>query len=1106
MHPSELNADEDSTQNRIYAQQQFFDRQAQQQQQSYHSRQQTQHARQQVQFVDQLTPSEQQETDTFEAKKGDESLPWRQSRIQQKIRSRSLQPRDRSLENLPWLRGKREQSLPKQETFLLGRGREPIRPWIEEVIKLKRTELHQKVIERAQLEKVELKESQIERKEIPREELERVDLKCVEYAPETTKYGHVNAQFDGQQGIFGDSGLSMHSLKHEDQITILEITKQIDELIHKDASKAVPWDIQKQQLKTIERAQKMIDRFKVEEVDLKSSRQLLQQEQQLQQQTTSVQHFEHTEDSSILRVDQQMDMKSNKMQVQTSRAKSQQLKQSVQPFSHTEDISILSVAEEAELETRKIENIEQDVPVMWQRGRRQQVSKKGALSYVEDTTILSVKEREEITQRELNLQEQPISWQRGMKHKAGQLSHTDETEILEVEHKTDELPTSVAPWVQAKKTQQADATLQHTEETTLLQVRESQEITQKSTDTDEVPVAWRRGPKPKQGLVQHTEDITRLETQEESIVSVPDKPQVEEKAVPWLRGKKKSITEETPQEVKLKPTPRKSIDETKKPHEMKEVQLKPTRETKPIQKAEIETIETIEPDSVDQEEVSLQPQLPEEPVAVPWKRGQKTKPTEEQVEEKLWPTGKRKPQQPGEVEKVELKPVPRGKPKEPTAPEITELEPVPKVEKELAPQEPEQIVAVPWKRGQKAKPTEEHVEEKQWPKGKRKPQQPEEVGKVELKPVPHEKPKEQVAPEVAELKPVEKELFPEEPEQIEAVPWKRGQKPKPSQEQVEEKQWPKGKRKPQQPEEVEKVELKPVPRGKPKEQPAPEVTELEPVPKVERELVPEEPEQIEAVPWKRGQKPKPTEEKVEEKQWPKGKRKPQQPEEVEKVELKPVPRGKPKEPTAPEVTELEPVPKVEKELPTDQPEEEVPVPWKRGEKKKKLIEKKPEVQTPLILDEALQKEEVVATEEISSLVVAEDITETAIEIEDSILPKAKKTKPVIKPPRFTRKLQPEVCQPNQPCELRAIVDGSPFPEVKWLFNDVELLASETYEMNVVEKVVSLKIAKVTASCVGIYTCELRNQAGVAISRTNIALGKPQIYFEFIIIVSKLIWN
>jgi len=52
-----------------------------------------------------------------------------------------------------------------------------------------------------------------------------------------------------------------------------------------------------------------------------------------------------------------------------------------------------------------------------------------------------------------------------------------------------------------------------------------------------------------------------------------------------------------------------------------------------------------------------------------------------------------------------------------------------------------------------------------------------------------------------------------------------------------------------------------------------------------------------------------------------------------------------------------------------------------------------------------------------------------------------------------------------------------------------LFASEKYEITVVEQVAQLKIAKVTPSDVGVYTCEAKNEAGVATSRTNIILGK-----------------
>lgn len=166
---------------------------------------------------------------------------------------------------------------------------------------------------------------------------------------------------------------------------------------------------------------------------------------------------------------------------------------------------------------------------------------------------------------------------------------------------------------------------------------------------------------------------------------------------------------------------------------------------------------------------------------------------------------------------------------------------------------------------------------------------------------------------------------------------------------------------------------------------------------------------------------------------PKGKRKPQTVEEVEKVELKPIPR-------------------------------------------KKLDEMKPKEQPEL---KPVKKDEIPA--------------ELPTEVKETTLPKVREGKAQIKAPKFVKKLKPEMCKPNEPTILTATVEGTPFPEVKWFFNDAELHTTENYEMNVVEKAVTLKIAKVTSELVGTYSCQVKNEAGVAISRANIALGK-HIYF------------
>lgn len=236
----------------------------------------------------------------------------------------------------------------------------------------------------------------------------------------------------------------------------------------------------------------------------------------------------------------------------------------------------------------------------------------------------------------------------------------------------------------------------------------------------------------------------------------------------------------------------------------------------------------------------------------------------------------------------------------------------------------------------------------------------------------------------------------------------------------------------------EQPEEKQWPKGKQKPKPSEEAekVELKPIPHEQLEKTPKqqlEPQQVDQLPWQRGQRKPSVEEQPEDKQWPKGKRKPQPKEEVEKVELKPIPRKKPAEAVSIEQPELKPV-KMD-EIPVDAP--------------------------------------TVAME--------------------TVLPKLAPSKAQIKAPKFVKKLQPEMCKPNEPTELRATVEGVPFPEVKWFFNDAELHATENFEMNVIEKAVTLKISKVTPELVGTYSCQVKNEAGIAISRANIALGK----FDFV---------
>lgn len=103
----------------------------------------------------------------------------------------------------------------------------------------------------------------------------------------------------------------------------------------------------------------------------------------------------------------------------------------------------------------------------------------------------------------------------------------------------------------------------------------------------------------------------------------------------------------------------------------------------------------------------------------------------------------------------------------------------------------------------------------------------------------------------------------------------------------------------------------------------------------------------------------------------------------------------------------------------------------------------------------------------------------------------KTTKANIRPPKFIQKLQPVISESKKPVILKGEVDGSPFPDIKWFFNENELSNSERYEMVSEKSNVTLKIKSVKEADVGIYTCQAINPGGVATSRTNVIVQEPE---------------
>lgn len=1121
--------------------------------------------------------------------RGDESLPWRRPKPT-KMRSRSLQPgAERSIENLPWLR-QRDRSFSRQEQpMLYGRDKHPIRPWIEEVICLKRTELRRKIIEKAELEKVLLKASQIERKEIIRAQIiEHIDLKSVQKYFERGNFANIEeAQVAMEEELIQqfEEDTKLQHVKHEDELSILELTQQIDALVRKDYE---------QKSNTVERV---------------SSKQI-QQEEQLSHST-----FSAVEDSSILKLDRHDELemqliRDKQIGVPWARGLRKNLQEKThQPVSHLEDSTYLSIEKSVD-ETQHLQK-QQDVAVGWARGPKTSAT---TLSHTEDTTILSMDKSVNIesTQIKDQTQETAVAWQRGRKPtrdvstiKTTTITHKDDSSILRVDvNQQDEIKLEETPvaWRRGgRKEQPQSQQVQHTENTTILDVSAHETVDVKPA---EIAVPWLRGqkktkPEPIVQHIQHTED---------SSISNVGKT-TEEVAVPWLRSKKSKPVEEPLDDVPI------AWERGKK--------------NKPVPSEESYSADEVTP-------VIRQPII--ESGNVPWVRGQKPVPSSINTPEvKQRPTGKRRPKQNEEAEQVLLKPIPRKDiPKKEIRPE-QELDETPKV----------------WVRGEKKLPKDKTVEEKSWPTGKQRPQPEEELEQIQLKAIPKpdkpqiedvddklwpivkQQPKEPELAEPVHIRPISQNTLQTEKVSLEPnvvvleVPNTYTPEPEPKEvedimiQKIIKRNIPRDRRRPSLkaasvdieevlPEQVDEI----VSILLPEEQLHEDVVELEVI-QLTTDVI------------------HPTTEQVKIKKTSKKKLKPRKPiesaqsvdeEEYTVLENNDVILSHPIESIVPETVtdkaniadiptpflltevkeDLDVVEKIKVQVSrTNQPEEitenllnvqetvklsekiEVPETLETAtvaeevivEKKPDKMKKKTTKRTKQVMfNDKLETFEAEAIEEDSSdEVLIEEVSSTLMQLHpitpitptaqpqqieelvveeheiemyrkdmdvktmSQVIKKERRqividdshplpelelisqkrvqkvvdkvtdeenfvmditdelishttipgtiVKPVVKAPRFLKKLQPALCQPDAPTILQCKIDGAPYPEVKWYFNDIELFASEKFIFNVTEKVVTLKIASVTAKDVGIYTCQAINEAGVATSRTNLILGK-----------------
>lgn len=571
---------------------------------------------------------------------------------------------------------------------------------------------------------------------------------------------------------------------------------------------------------------------------------------------------------------------------------------------------------------------------------------------------------------------------------------------------------------------------------------------------------------PEEEEVEANEAAVLEEAEMEEIYSEPEETPVKPEDVTKPKSQPETV-EEKVEEVKLKPT-RKPAKKLPQEETIEEVRLKPVKRS------------SIKPEEQKLEEVALQ--------------------HVEKLEDQIVLEEQKKVKKIKKPKHKDLPEIPDTEPVELEAAEHLDLEKEPKLE-EAQPQ-------IPWKRGEKKKPIEEPLEEKQWPKGKRRPLEEEQPEEVRLKPIPA-KPKEvPVHPEKTvpppELKPQEGKPSEEKDFEIKPIPVQYDEEP------VKEKT--KKKKKPKLQKGITSIDEVSGEVVEPFDEPIAEEDQVQEIPiedikevAVSEQILPEE----ELVPTKETPTAKQKAHKKRTKPL-KSISLEEQPELLEATVVSSEEAEKEEEETLHEISQktilLNKKPEdkrpqfitteqlIEVDVDTVKRNVEMKVTSNIVKKDRKRItmdDSQPFPELELITEKRVQEglDKVADEEIIEDEPIRQHEESTTAEVAQQPRKIMKKKKKEIKPPRITEKLRPRMCAPEEPTVLECKVEGIPFPEINWYFNDAILFASEKYEINVVEDVAQLKIAKVTPSDVGIYTCEAKNEAGVATTRTNVVLGK-----------------
>lgn len=608
------------------------------------------------------------------------------------------------------------------------------------------------------------------------------------------------------------------------------------------------------------------------------------------------------------------------------------------------------------------------------------------------------------------------------------------------------------------------------EEPTLKPLRRPEEITEPEQIkesvieeiTEEITTKRTRRKKPKKSTDEEEEELTEkvqlLEAtvKEEAVDLVTSKPEIVQKSFPEPQDEK-------PEDVKLKPF-RKPIKELSQEETLEEVRLKPVKRV------------MSKPEEQKMEEVLLQHvEKPDQEIV---------------VEEK------------DKIKKIK-KPKHRDLPDIPDA-ERVNLETPQHLETEKEIKDELQQPQLPWKRGEKKKPAEKPVEEKEWPKGKRRPLPEEQPEEIKLKPVPPKRKDEAKKPEEIILAP---KLKPKDEISEEETDFDATTKPEPKEEIPGRAKKEKKKKKPKLQTAYTSVDEVYEELAEPFAEPIAEEDQVEKTPIEEvkeialaEEVQPEE--DVLASEQQLTNKEKARKKRTKRLKEVSFEEQPQlieaeedsimEEESTQEISQKTL-QLKKREEVRPQYITTEQLIEVDVEEVKRNVDMKISSHIVKKEKSHVVLDtSEPLPELELITQKRVQEvidkmadEEVIA----QGAIKRKEEETTPSEIVEQKHRRVEKKKKDSKPPRITEKLRPRMCVPDQPIVLECKIEGLPFPEIRWYFNDILLFASEKYEMTVTENVAKLKIAKVTPNEVGIYTCEAKNEGGAATSRANVILGK-----------------